>query len=80
MYKLLFWIIIIAGIVLYIRHQMKKSQREDQGATPPATHTTKTARCEYCGLHLPEDEAVRRDDKTFCSWEHADAWHKQSKR
>ncbi len=28
------------------------------------------ARCEYCNVHVPDSEAVRSDDHTFCSDEH----------
>jgi len=76
MYKLLFWIVVITGIVLYIRHQMKKRRLEEETEAQPALRrgTTRTVRCEHCGLHVPEDEAVRRDGHDFCGWEHAEEW------
>ncbi len=27
--------------------------------------------CKYCGLHIPEDEAVQHNSKSYCSKEHA---------
>jgi uncharacterized protein len=27
-------------------------------------------RCEYCGLHVPESEAVRADGHMYCCKEH----------
>jgi len=27
--------------------------------------------CSYCGLHIPEDEAIQHHNKTYCSKEHA---------
>lgn len=27
-------------------------------------------RCDYCGLHVPEEEALRVDGRNYCSEEH----------
>ncbi|MCG5515057.1 MULTISPECIES: PP0621 family protein [Ectothiorhodospira] len=29
-------------------------------------------RCEYCGLHVPENEAVKEGPRAFCSNDHRD--------
>jgi uncharacterized protein len=31
----------------------------------------KVVRCEHCGLHVPENEAVIADGRRYCSQEHA---------
>jgi uncharacterized protein len=28
--------------------------------------------CAHCGLHIPEDEAIRRHGKAYCCREHAE--------
>ncbi len=28
--------------------------------------------CTHCGLHIPEDEAIRRHGKPYCCMEHAE--------
>ncbi len=28
-------------------------------------------KCLHCGLHIPENEAIKHGDKVFCSLEHA---------
>lgn len=41
---------------------------------PPAQSEPKQQRmlrCDHCGVHFPENEAVKRNDKTFCSTAHA---------
>ncbi|WP_419609967.1 PP0621 family protein [Thiolapillus sp.] len=27
--------------------------------------------CDYCGLHVPEDECIRQNGHNYCSREHA---------
>ena len=31
----------------------------------------KMVRCIQCGLHIPEEEAIKQGDKIFCSLKHA---------
>ncbi|WP_456404472.1 PP0621 family protein [Thiolapillus sp.] len=40
-------------------------------AAAPKSRIKNMLACEYCGLHIPEDEAVRKDGHTYCSKEHA---------
>jgi uncharacterized protein len=28
-------------------------------------------KCQYCGIHIPDHEAIKQGDKVFCSLEHA---------
>jgi uncharacterized protein len=32
---------------------------------------SKMVKCLHCGLHIPENEAIKQGDKVFCSLEHA---------
>ena len=32
----------------------------------------KMVKCLHCGLHIPEEEAIKKGDKAFCSLEHAE--------
>lgn len=70
MLKLLILILIIGGI-FYIYRRIKASQ-----ATPPPPQqpqrSTHAVKCELCGLHVPEHEAVRRDNHLYCCQDHAD--------
>jgi len=42
------------------------------GSSPaPKPQVKNMVACEYCGLHIPEDEAFHQNDHTYCSKEHA---------
>ena len=32
---------------------------------------SKMVKCQHCGLHIPDNEAIKQGDKIFCSLEHA---------
>ena len=60
-------IIICLAIWLLIRLLIKiRSPGQSTKSTPVAT----MVRCEYCGLFLPETEAVNSDKHFYCSEEH----------
>lgn len=68
--------LIIAGLIFGIfflllrqfrRHQnTKKINRKQQQA-----HID-ISRCAYCGVHIPKNEAIFRDNTSYCCHEHAD--------
>lgn len=48
------------------------------GKTPPRPSSgdhpqERMVKCAYCGVHVPESQALRSGDQTFCSPEHRDA-------
>ncbi len=43
----------------------KDSSRND------SVENSKMVKCLHCGLHIPENEAIKQGDKVFCSLEHA---------
>lgn len=76
--KLLFWIIVIIGVLfaarLLARHAAKdkpvpKAPRGN--APPPRDPAPRMARCAHCGIHLPRAEALLLNGETWCSDEHA---------
>jgi uncharacterized protein len=60
-------------IVKYIRTKLDKPpealNKDDQ--TTEDSNKNKVVKCQHCGLHIPDDEAIKQGDKTFCSLEHA---------
>jgi len=36
-----------------------------------SSNKNKMVKCLHCGLHIPEEEAIKQGDKVFCSLEHA---------
>lgn len=47
----------------------KSSNNTDSGDSP-----TRMVRCAQCGVHLPEQEAVHKDELFFCGKEHLLEW------
>ena len=74
MSKLLFWIVIILGIVGYAVYKRRARAAPRLPRVKPLD-TLETVRCAECGVFTAKNKAVERDGHTFCSWEHAQAWH-----
>ncbi len=36
-----------------------------------STENNTMVKCLHCGLHIPENEAIKQGDKVFCSLDHA---------
>jgi uncharacterized protein len=65
----LFIIALIIGGVIYLYRRIKGRPPTQQ---QPQERSTRAVKCELCGLHVPEHEAVRRDDHVYCCRDHAD--------
>ncbi|MFN2381388.1 MAG: PP0621 family protein [Guyparkeria sp.] len=76
MLKLLLWLIVALVIGLFFAIRKANRLRVEQQDDPPETRSLESVRCAQCGVFVPEDKAVRREGQEFCSWEHAEAWHK----
>jgi uncharacterized protein len=63
--------IILAALVILIivvlRHLFGGGSRPE---TPRVSRHGTMVRCEHCGLHVPASEAVRSENKFFCSNSH----------
>ncbi|MGE4435785.1 PP0621 family protein [Achromobacter sp.] len=79
--KLLFWIVIIIGVLFVARiaGRMAAARQDSPAAakprakaSPPATGAPEAmVRCAHCGIHLPRSEALLLGGQTWCSQEHA---------
>ncbi len=60
---------LIAAILLiwWILKTLSRSQAADR-----KPHTRNMLPCAHCGLHIPEDEAIRHHGKPYCCREHAE--------
>ncbi len=69
-------VLLAIGLLLYIiiGNLFRKSRN------PPTTDSTseRMVRCEHCGLHIVEHEALEDNRQYFCSDEHLEA-HRQSR-
>jgi len=79
--KLLFWIVIVIGVLFVARiagrmaaaRQAPPAGAKPRGtANPPASSAPEAmVRCAHCGIHLPRSEALLQGGRTWCSQEHA---------
>lgn len=71
MTRLLFIIILFVVSYLVIKSFLSKLEKNKKIGQQQRTDKTKMLKCEECGLHIPEHEAIRQGDHVFCSLEHA---------
>lgn len=73
MFTRLLWIvfIVVVGGMLWFR--VKRFMQKRTPSQPPVT-TYQTVRCAQCGIHLPEQEALRDVGNSFCCAAHRDAF------
>ena len=76
MNKIIFWVVVIIGIMLIARLiAHKKAARAVAQAAPrpepKGASSESMVRCEHCGIHLPRSEAVMIGGHTWCTQEHA---------
>jgi uncharacterized protein len=68
--KYLFWLLVIAlAWWVFTRPRKADTHASEQSAAPAQD----MARCAHCGVHLPQDEAVRGEKGLYCSTEHRSA-------
>lgn len=84
MFGRLFIILVLLAVSLYVvkylrtkldqkQKHIKKESKDGNDDSNKNNHNTKKlmVKCQYCGLHIPEKEAIKQGDKVFCSLEHA---------
>jgi uncharacterized protein len=68
--RILLLLLIIWAIVLIVRVLIRPSNK--QPADSPENNEKQLLKCEYCGVHCPEQDAFRYKDYAFCNKEHLD--------
>ncbi len=78
--KILFWAVVIIGVLFVTRllaHQAAKREvsRDKPKKTKPESlgKAEEMVRCANCGVYMPTSEAIKQNDKFWCSTEHAKA-------
>ncbi|MEL7560883.1 PP0621 family protein [Stutzerimonas chloritidismutans] len=66
LFRLLFWIILIAAAFWLWRRLTSKPTASDK----PKETTVMTVRCVQCGVHLPREQALQSHDRWYCSQAH----------
>lgn len=75
--KLLFWAVVILGVLFAARLLARSGGRQGAKPAPPPGNTPDMSsaeamvRCEHCGIHLPRSEAYLSNGRTWCGPEHA---------
>ena len=66
LFRLLFWIILIAAAFWLWRRIMHKGSKAKK-----STQTTlPMVRCAQCGVHVPRTQALQNQDRWYCSRAH----------
>ncbi|MES9868512.1 MAG: PP0621 family protein [Sedimenticola sp.] len=66
------FLLVILGVwIVYLFARRYLTGKSDKG-TKTTRPVEKMVRCEHCGTHIPESEAVSREGKNYCCPEHAD--------
>ncbi len=66
--KYLLLLAVVLGMVWWIK--LSRPASTDKSATP-ANPPQNMVRCAYCGLHLPDNEAVVSGNANYCSQAHS---------
>ena len=66
LFRLLFWIILIAAAFWLWRRLSSKLTTTNK----PHEITVTTVRCAQCGVHLPREQALQSQDRWYCSQAH----------
>lgn len=75
-------VLLVVGYLLLRSFQRKKDlyHLNKNKTSGRLNKNTQIVRCEHCGLHVPEPDAVKHGGKYFCSLEHAQQAQLSNKR
>ena len=54
-------------LIYWILRTLSAGKRREKGKSAPAP---KMIACDHCGLHVPENEAIRKEAHVYCCAEH----------
>ncbi len=56
---------------LVLKNFLRQVRQRAPAVSRRRSDFTKVLRCQRCGIHVPEDEAVHREGKVYCSEQHS---------
>ena len=68
----------IVRLVLSNRKIQRRLRKSEGKGVSKRNQKNNMLRCTHCGLHIPEEEAIKQGDNVFCSLKHA-SQHQQEK-
>jgi len=69
----IFLVLVLLAVSLTVVKLIKNKLDEPRAKLKKdnSVKNSKMVKCLHCGLHIPEEEAIKQGDKVFCSLEHA---------
>jgi uncharacterized protein len=79
--KILFWAVVIIGVLLVTRliaHQaakrhLKQNTPKSPAKESPTAKSEEMVRCAHCNVYLPRSDALLQSERFWCGVEHARA-------
>ena len=68
----IFLVLVLLAVSLTVVKLIKNKLDEPRPKLKKDSTNNKMVKCLHCGLHIPEEEAIKKGDKAFCSLEHAE--------
>ena len=68
--------LLILGLIFWLLYRMiyrLLNKPKPQQPQRPGAKGTNMVRCAHCGIHIPENEALHKDGRAYCSEAHRDA-------
>jgi len=79
MFKSVLTIIFVVVVLLLIRSVMQRFKLQQNKSSSVTKNDDKdTVQCLQCKTYIPNEDAIFRDDKAFCSTQHLDDWNKNN--
>ena len=70
MFRLILLIAAIVVLVLLVKRILAASRDDEGDRQRRIKKGEDMVRCDHCGLHVPQHEAIRAGGKVYCSEEH----------
>ena len=67
----IFIVLVLLAVSLYAVKFWLNKRAKPASRLQKQSNSQKIVSCEFCGLHVPTQEAIIIGDNTFCSLEHA---------
>jgi uncharacterized protein len=77
-FRFIFLILAVIAVWFIVRHLLRSTKHVKSKETPKVS-SGQMVECQVCSLHIPENEAIKLDQKFFCSQEHFLAYQEKNK-
>lgn len=74
MFRTLILFVAIGIVVWLVSRMIKNKALQSRPKQPHKNEVKNIVQCKICNVFIPEDEAIKQDEFTFCSQAHLDQW------